>query len=258
VGRDPKQRGGLNRGSPEAVHAQVPGSTVRIACLQHVPFEGPAAVRPWAVSRGFPLSVIRLFANEPLPALDGFDLLVVLGGPMSVRDEKQFDWLGAEKEFVRNAIEKERRVLGICLGAQLIAHALGARVIPNREREIGWFPVEKSLQAQAHPAFAPLPETFTAFHWHGETFDQPAGSIGLARSEACAHQAFAAGERVLGLQFHLESTAESVEALIQHCPGDLSPGRFVQAPQAMATAHDHVQESNRLLALLLDRFVSDR
>lgn len=232
-------------------------SAVRIACLQHVPFEGPAAVGVWAASRGFPLSVTRLFAHEPPPAQDAFDLLVLLGGPMSVRDEPRFDWLRAEKDFIRNVIENDKRVLGICLGAQLIAHALGAPVYPNREREIGWFPVEKTPQARASTAFSFLPATFNAFHWHGETFDRPDGSTWLARSAGCAHQAFDFNQRVLGLQFHLESTAESVKALIQHCPQDLSPGPFVQAPQAMVAAHHLFQESNGFMADLLDGLVAD-
>lgn len=227
---------------------------MRIAFLQHVPFEGPAAIRSWAALQGLLVSTIRLFANESPPALDAFDLLVILGGPMSVNDEQQFDWLRPEKEFIRHAIENDKRVVGICLGAQLMASALGASVYSSREREVGWFPVHRTRPAAVHPAFVSLPATFGAFHWHGETFDLPDGATWLARSEGCMHQAFSVGEHVLGLQFHLESTPESVEALIQHCPGDLAPGRFVQDPEAMVAAHDHFRESNRLMAKLLERF----
>ena len=229
---------------------------MRIACLQHVPFEGPAAIGTWALAQGFPFSLARLFANEPLPAPATFELLVVLGGPMSANDEDRFEWLKPERDFIRRAIKHRKHVLGICLGAQLIAHALSVKVYPNKEREVGWFPVERTPNSGQCPAFASLPSDFTALHWHGETFDLPENAVWLAKSEGCAHQAFSIGERVLGLQFHLESTPEGVEALIQNCPGDLSAQRFVQNSHAMLSAHDHFRESNRLLGVLLDRFLS--
>jgi GMP synthase-like glutamine amidotransferase len=229
---------------------------MRIVCLQHVSFEGPAALGAWAAARGYPLTTVRLFANEPLPARDAFELLMILGGPMSVNDTERFDWLAPELHFVAQAILDGRRVLGICLGAQLIAQALGATVRANPEREIGWFPVRQTPQAVGHPVFGALTSRFTAFHWHGETFDLPSGATWLACSDGCAHQAFSVGPRVLGLQFHLESTPESVEALIQNCPGDLAPGRFVQDAQAMQSAHRHFQEANRLMATVLDRLGS--
>jgi GMP synthase (glutamine-hydrolysing) len=227
---------------------------LRIACLQHVPFEGPAAIGTWASARGFRLSTTRLFANEPLPAGDTFDVLVILGGPMSVNDEARFDWLRPEKHFIRRAIEKNKRTLGVCLGAQLIASAMGANVFPGKDREVGWFPVRRTPASAGHPAFASLPETFTALHWHGETFDLPAGAIWLAESDGCQHQAFSVNPHVLGVQFHLESTPESVEALIQNCPGDLAPGRFVQNAPAMLSVHPHFRSANRLLGTLLERF----
>lgn len=229
---------------------------MRIACLQHVPFEGPAAIGSWAASHGFPIFATRLFANGPLPGLDTFDMLVVMGGPMSVNDEQRFDWLAPESEFVRHAIDNNKRVLGICLGAQLIAKAMGAKVYANQEREIGWFPVRRTSVSSSHTAFASLPETFTALHWHGETFDLPSGATQLATSTACRHQAFSIDNQVMGLQFHLESTPESVDALIQNCPGDLAPGKFVQDSHAMLAAHKHFQESNRRMAALLDQWAT--
>jgi GMP synthase-like glutamine amidotransferase len=227
---------------------------MRIACLQHVPFEGPATIGAWAAAHHHPISIAHLFANEPLPALGGIDWLVILGGPMSVNDEAHFDWLRPEKDLIRHAIEKGKHVLGICLGAQLIAAALGARVYPASEREIGWFPVRRTPGPVRHPAFDSLPSTFTALHWHGETFDLPAGAACLARSQACMHQAFSLNPRVLGLQFHLESTPESVEALVQNCPADLAPGPFVQDAPALLSAHAHFRNANLLLATLLDKF----
>jgi GMP synthase (glutamine-hydrolysing) len=200
--------------------------------------------------------VVRLFARAPLPALDAFDLLILLGGPMSGRDEAHFDWLRPEKRFIRHSIERGKQVLGICLGAQLIADAMGARIVSGREREIGWFPVHQHAGSSGHASLGRLPKHFTALHWHRESFTLPTDARVLAYSEGCEHQAFSLGNSVLGLQFHLESTRESVEALVQNCPGDLVHGRFVQAPHAMLSAQDQFITSNHLLAQLLDGFTA--
>jgi len=114
---------------------------MRAHYLQHVPFEGLASIGRWLDAAGYEISATRLFDPEKLPSLDNIDLLVIMGGPMSVNDEKAFPWLAAEKQFVRDAIDSGKAVLGICLGAQLIASALGARVYPNAVKEIGWFPI---------------------------------------------------------------------------------------------------------------------
>lgn len=227
---------------------------MRITCLQHVAFEGPAYIGTWAESRRLPLIVCKVFAGEILPALDSFDLLIVLGGPMSVIDEDRFDWLAPEKQFVSNAIQHCKQVLGICLGAQLIATVLGSKVYPNLEQEIGWFPVERTPESVSNHYFATLPQWFNAFHWHGETFDLPNNASCLARSQACAQQAFAIGNRVLGLQFHLESTAESVEALYRNCASDIGQGPYVQPVQSRVNSEANFSASNTLMASVLDGF----
>jgi GMP synthase-like glutamine amidotransferase len=231
---------------------------MRIHVLQHVPFEGPAAIGHWAAERGFPLTLSRLFAHEPMPPLDDVDLLVVLGGPMSVNDEARFDWLAPEKRCLQHAVADGKRVLGICLGAQLVAHVLGARVFPNPGREVGWWPVHSTDAAASHPLTAHWPREFVPLHWHGETFDLPSGAVWLARSAACAHQAFAMGNRVLALQFHLESTIESVDALARHCPGDLAPGECVQSAVAMLAQTGHVAQANQLLWQTLEALAACR
>jgi GMP synthase-like glutamine amidotransferase len=174
--------------------------------------------------------VSRLFAGDPLPSPADFEWLVALGGPMSVNDEREHAWLAPEKRLVRTAVEGGKRVLGVCLGAQLVASALGARVARNREREIGWLPVERVAGADALAPGRALPERFTAFHWHGETFELPRGAVPLARSAGCERQAFAIGERVLALQFHVETTRAAAEALIANCGDEMTPGPYVQKP----------------------------
>lgn len=221
--------------------------------LQHVPFEGLGAIERWLDARGSDVGWTRFHAGDVLPSPEGIDLLVVLGGPMSVNDERVHRWLVDEKRFVARAIERGVPLLGICLGAQLIASALGAKVFPNAEREIGWGGIERALPASAGHAW--LPPRLDAFHWHGETFDLPYEAVHLARSTGCAHQAFAIGERAIGLQFHLETTPASARALIAHCPDDLAPGAFVQSAQAMLADAARFEAAHVALAALLAQLV---
>jgi GMP synthase-like glutamine amidotransferase len=160
---------------------------------------------------------------------------VVMGGPMGVGDESTYDWLAPEKAFIREAIGAGKTVVGVCLGAQLIAEVLGARVYRGPEKEIGWMPIQLTLGGRDSAVFGHLPPSIEVFHWHGDTFDLPAGATHLARSAVCEHQAFLWGERVLALQFHLESTPESVAAICRECADEL-----VTAP--------HIQEAGQMLA----------
>lgn len=200
---------------------------MRIHYLQHVDFEGPAAVADWAAQAGHTIVGSHLHRGEALPALSTFDLLVILGGPMSVNDEEEHPWLREEKQLVRQAIESSRAVFGICLGAQMIASTLGARIYRAAEKEIGWFPVRRVTSAGAGALF---PETFTPLHWHGETFDLPRGAVRLAETEAVPNQAFQIGESAVGLQFHIEATPQSVQTLVENAAQDIEEGRRFQQP----------------------------
>lgn len=146
---------------------------------------------------------------------------------MSVDEEKKHHWLIEEKRFIRDAVAARKSVLGICLGAQLIASALGARVFRNKHKEIGWFPI-KGVRPSADSIFK-FPDELEVFHWHGDTFELPDLSVRLAESEACTNQAFQIGRNVIGLQFHLETTAETARQIISNCRDDLRPSRYVQS-----------------------------
>jgi len=222
---------------------------MRLAVLQHVPFEGPAAIAGWAAIQGMPVSAVRLYEGEALPELSAFDMLAVMGGPMSVNDEAQYPWLGPELACVRDAIGAGKAVLGVCLGAQMIAKALGANVYPAKQKEIGWFPVERT--ARRHALFDGIPASFMAFHWHGETFDLPAGAVHLAQTAAVPNQAFAAGSRVLGLQFHMEATPASVKDLLNHAGDEIGDGPFEQGPDAIRAGTGHCESLWPLLVRVL-------
>lgn len=208
---------------------------MHVHVLQHVPFEGLGSIGAWLAQRNAEITYTRFFESAALPDPFTVDLVIALGGPMSVNDEQDLPWLVTEKAFVRACIAADKPVLGICLGAQLIASAQGARVYPGPHKEIGWFPIEST--PTPHGMFA-FPASVTAFHWHGETFDLPDGAIRLARSEGCENQAFQLGPRVIGLQFHLETTAPAADAIITHCRDELVGGPFIQSEAAMRRVPD--------------------
>jgi len=221
---------------------------MRAHFLQHVPFEGLGYIRTWLEGEGAEIAGTRLYAGEDLPALDGIDLVIAMGGPMSVNDEVDLPWLVAEKAFIRQAVEKGIAVLGVCLGAQLIASALGGRVYGNAQKEIGWFPIQAT---PAEGCFT-FPEEAMVLHWHGETFELPPGAVRIASSVACDNQAFQLGERVIGLQFHLEMTPESAEAIIDNCKAELVPARYVHGEDELRGVPVQSYEAgHELLAAIL-------
>ena len=213
---------------------------MKIHYLQHIDFETPDTILEWAKERGHSLNATRFFAGESLPDLQDIDLLVIMGGPMSVNDDGQYPWLADEKRFIREAVEKGRRVLGICLGAQLLASVLGAKVYANPQKEIGWFPVSLTPEGKQSRVFHGFEPTF---QWHGDTFDLPQGATLLATSEACPNQAFQFGENAYGLQFHMEVSPRGVQGLIEYGKDELVSAPFIQTAGQML--HSGEYEKNR-------------
>ena len=226
---------------------------MRVHVLQHVPYEGIGSIASWLESQKATIRYTRFFEADPLPSPGSVDTVIAMGGPMSVNDEDKLPWLISEKQFIRDAILQGIPVLGICLGAQLIAGAMGAKVYRNPVKEIGWCPV-RAIPA-ATEKFR-LPTDCTVFHWHGETFDLPPGAVLLASSDGCKNQAFQINRNVIGLQFHLEATPESVSALVENCRDELVFGDYVQseaelraAPVSSYTAINAIM--NQVLAYLI-------
>jgi GMP synthase-like glutamine amidotransferase len=205
---------------------------MKVHVLQHVPFEGLGSIEPWLTARDAAIGYTRFHEQCALPSVAGLNLVIVMGGPMSVNDELDFPWLKLEKQFIREAIQQGVPVLGVRLGAQLIASALGARVHANPQREIGWFEIEGTSSGSVFQ----FPKTATVFHWHGETFDLPTGATRLARSAACENQAFQLGSNVIGLQFHLETTPESADAIIANCRNELMEDTYVHSEATIRMA----------------------
>jgi GMP synthase-like glutamine amidotransferase len=227
-----------------------------IHVLQHVAHEGPGLVAEWAGARGHELYIHPVFESiDLLPQLADIEALVILGGPMSVHDEVTLPWLQAEKAFIRATIAAGRPVLGVCLGAQLLAEALGGEVYDGVEPEIGWFPVQLSGAARQSPLLAHAPAAATVMHWHGETFSVPPGATLLGGSAACANQGFIWQYRVVGLQFHPEVNDELLAQMLQHEGHELTGGgQYIETVEAItAGLAKHGAGARELLFGILDR-----
>ena len=225
---------------------------MRIHYLQHAPFEGIANIDRWAKDKGHPITGTALYKEHVLPTPDEFDFLVVMGGPMAAHDEKKYPWLLEEKRLIEKAIKTNKIVLGICLGAQLIADVLGAKVYKNKYKEIGWYPVKLTKDAKSSKVFSRLKDNFIAFHWHSDTFDIPSGAERTAETEACKNQAFEYKEKVFGLQFHLESTHESIRLLTENCAYELTKDKYIQTKKELLSNHASLKNIEKSMTMFLD------
>jgi GMP synthase (glutamine-hydrolysing) len=232
---------------------------LRIHYFQHVAYEGIGSIEGWIKTEGHSMTATRFFNGEQLPELNDLDWLIIMGGPMSVNDEKLYPWLAGEKKFIRLAIESGKTVLGICLGSQLVSAALGAKVYKNKEKEIGWFDIELSRAAQTEDLFSDMGSRLKVFHWHGDTFDLPENAIHLASSAGCKNQAYVYKDKVLALQFHLETTQDSLSDMFKGCIEE-EEGKYIQSEKEILKKIDLIDKGKellfRLLATLAEKTVS--
>jgi len=219
-----------------------------ITVWQHVDFEGPSSIADWADSRGYELDVVRADYDEPFCVKDA---LVVLGGPMGVYDA--IPTLSSEKAALKSYINRGGKVFGICLGAQLIADVLGAKVYPSGTREAGW----REVEILPHSLTSELGDRATVFHWHGDTFDLPAGATLLASNDAFKHQMFCAKDgKVIATQFHFETSFESMNDLLEADGGYLEyDSPYVQSVDEMMCGAVNIPKANALLFDLLDKWI---
>lgn len=229
---------------------------MKIHVLQHVNFEDIGVISSWAENNNSPVTYTRLYEKEKFPDLDNFDSLIILGGPMGVYQEEKFPWLKNEKKFILNSIKAGKKVLGICLGSQLIAEVLDAKVYSNTEKEIGWFPITLSENAQGLSLFKNQNKNLEVFHWHGDTFTLPAGTLHLASSSICTNQAFLYQNNVLALQFHFEATKESIIKMLENEDSELEEkGSYIQNKKAILEGLSNCKNSNKILFDLLNKFI---
>lgn len=239
---------------------------MRILCLQHDPLDGPGALLEWAESGAHEVTFCLICKEEPLPSLESFDLLVSLGGPMGAYEEEKHPWLAEEKQYLREALACGKKILGLCLGAQLLADCLGGSAFRHTCKEFGWQPIEPTEAGRAwfvasDPFYALEKHEkgiFYAFQWHGDTYTLPPGAVQLARNEAAEQQAFLieapGGGKALGLQFHLEWTEQMArEALAE--PGVAPPvSFFVQTSEEILSDLSLFDSAKSRFFALLDKF----
>jgi len=226
----------------------------RAIVLQHVPFEGPAAIAPLCEELGYSLDVRRLDLGAEVPtAIAPDELLIVMGGPMGVGDidDPAYPFLAREVELLRRVLLDDAPMLGVCLGAQLLAHAAGARVYPakhpdgSRCYEVGWGSLTVQRGGAAASLTEGLPDEMTVLHWHGDTFDLPEGALHLASTAACPNQAFRSGRRQFGLQFHCEAGAAEVAVFLHEDAAFVEKANGPGGVEVIERATRRLTESSR-------------
>lgn len=223
--------------------------------IQHVAVEGPGALGEALRARGVTLRPVRVFAGDPVPACCDAEALVVMGGPMGVYEDDRHPHLRDERRLIESALAAGQPIIGTCLGSQLLASALGARVYPNSRKEIGWYEVALAGAAADDALFAGAPPRFTPVHWHGDVFDLPAGAAHLASSAITPHQAFRHGSNAWGLLFHLELDRPQLDSWLTAFADEMAAAGI--APAAITAAADqHLAAARAVGARVFDRFAA--
>jgi|WetSurMetagenome_2_1015567.scaffolds.fasta_scaffold248820_1 GMP synthase-like glutamine amidotransferase len=230
---------------------------LRLHYLQHEPEVPPAHIVTYARTRGWNTSRTALYEGEKLPDLADFDLLVILGGTMNVYESDKHMWLPPEKEFIARCIGAGKKILGLCLGGQLLADCLGGKVAKNHDKEIGWHRLKLTGNAATQPFLNGFPDRLSTFQWHEDTFAIPDGAVRFAESKCCANQGFIYGDRVIALQFHLEVDEESIGLMLETFDEPAGESPYVQtAREIKALTKRYIADSNRALETMLDNLTA--
>jgi GMP synthase-like glutamine amidotransferase len=224
---------------------------INIHCLLHVSFEGPGIIEQWILKNNHHLTFTRFYEGDMLPDASGIDMLIIMGGPMNVFDFHVFPWMQDEIDWVSAFIETKKPVLGICLGAQILAAALGVEVYPGKHKEIGWFNLQFLPALGDYKIWKDLPTVRKVFHWHGDTFPIPPGATRIASSQAFPNQGFIYNSNVVALQFHLEVTPQGIKALVENCRDELTAGTYIQTEKEILAEKRFFKPNQELLFPLL-------
>lgn len=218
----------------------------------HVPFEGPGAIVQWAREKKHKLQYTLFYKGDELPDASAVDILIIMGGPMNVFDYHIHPWMEEEIAWVTEFIQMEKPVLGICLGAQIIATALGEEVYPGPQREIGWHNLQFFPSLGDYKICKDLPVSRKVFHWHGDTFNIPEGATRIAASQAFPNQGFIFNNKVIAMQFHLEVTPDSLKELVENCRDELVEGPHIQSEKEILSEGKYFQTNQEVLFQFLD------
>jgi GMP synthase-like glutamine amidotransferase len=232
---------------------------LRVHYIQHIDFEGLGVMKSHLENKGVELTGTKVFENQLLPSIEiieTIDLLIILGGPMGVNDVDKYPWLTSEKAFVKAFIEAKKPVLGICLGAQLIADVLGASVYPGEHKEIGWFNITSHKRAEETPLSGLFEHEQMAFHWHGDTFDLPEGAVPLISSEAYINQGFVYPDKVVALQCHMEMSEAAIVKMLMKDDEELAIGPYVQDAETMIRQSYHCELNGEVIKEILNWMLS--
>ncbi len=226
---------------------------MRIHIFEHADFESPGNIIDIAKDKKYNITYTRFYEDFLLPNIDDFDLLIIMGAPMSVNEESEYPWLIEEKKYIRKVIENEKKVLGICFGSQIIADVLGANVYKNNHTEIGWYNIYKD-QNNKSSFLSNFANEILTFHWHGDTYNLPEGSLPIFSSQATKYQGFTFKQNVVALQFHWEVKKENISSFIKNTNNQTYTGSFTQKPKDMIECSDSCKSNIKLMEKVLAYF----
>lgn len=224
---------------------------MRLHVIQHNTLPDHVAFERWAEDEEHKLTRNNMLNDTTLPNIDDFDWLIILGGIMDTHEEETYPWLVDEKKLIRQAIDANKIVLGICLGAQLVAEVLGAEVRKNEHAELGWHGVHRTDDAINSEVFSTFPIFMSVFQWHYYMFDLPEGAARIFENEAAPNQAFEYNGRVIATQFHPEYDADCIRQLVTEHGDNMPEGPYIQPKEQIMTEHCLLREADALIDLLL-------
>ncbi len=226
---------------------------MKILCIVHADFELPGVIEDWAKKHQHPFSICKPYKGDDCNGNDDFDMLIVMGGPQSPHYMDKYPYLKNEIEVIKRAIVEDKKVLGFCLGAQLIGEAMGAKTERSPEKEIGIFPIDLTELGKRDPLFQGFPANFPVIHWHNDMPGETSTSSLLAKSEGCPKQIVKYGKNIYGFQCHLEITQEGMKTMVEHCLHDLVASQFTQSKEELVS--QDYRAINEMMITILDRIV---